>query len=43
MQQNKSELLLQLDLKQAIHPGKLSNVAELKQLCKEEWAKIRPT
>ncbi len=30
------------DLKQSIHAQKPSNVAELKQFCKEEWAKIPP-
>uniref|UniRef100_A0A673GDV1 Tc1-like transposase DDE domain-containing protein n=1 Tax=Sinocyclocheilus rhinocerous TaxID=307959 RepID=A0A673GDV1_9TELE len=30
------------DLKQSFHSQEPSNVAELKQLCKEEWAKIRP-
>ncbi len=30
------------DLKQSIHDQKPSNVAELKQFCKEEWAKIPP-
>ena len=30
------------DLKQAIHARKPSNVAKLKQFCKEEWAKISP-
>ncbi|KAF7640673.1 hypothetical protein LDENG_00023530 [Lucifuga dentata] len=30
------------DLKQAVHACKPSNVAELKQFCKEEWAKITP-
>ncbi len=30
------------DLKQSIHARKPSNVSELKQLCKEEWAKIPP-
>ncbi len=30
------------DLKQSIHARKASNVAELKQFCKEEWAKIPP-
>ncbi len=30
------------DLKQFIHARKPSNVAELKQFCKEEWAKIHP-
>ncbi len=30
------------DLKQSIHDWKPSNVAELKQFCKEEWAKIPP-
>ncbi len=30
------------DLKQSIHAWKPSNVAELKQFCKEEWAKIHP-
>ncbi len=30
------------DLKQSIHARKPSNVAELKQFCKEEWAKIPP-
>ncbi len=30
------------DLKQSILPWKTSNVAELKQFCKEEWAKIPP-
>ncbi len=28
------------DLKHSFHARKLSNVAELKQFCKEEWAKI---
>ncbi len=30
------------DLKQSFHAWKPSNVAELKQFCKEEWAKIPP-
>ncbi len=30
------------DLKQYIHARKPSNVAELKQFCKEAWAKIPP-
>ncbi len=30
------------DLKQSIHAWKPSNVAELKQFCEEEWAKIPP-
>lgn len=30
------------DLKQAVHTRKLSNVAELKQFCKEEWTKTPP-
>ncbi len=30
------------DLKQSFHARKLSNVAELKQFCKEEWAEIPP-
>ncbi len=30
------------DLKQSIHARKPSNVAELKQFWKEEWAKIPP-
>ncbi len=30
------------DLKHSIDSGKASNVAELKQYCKEEWAKIPP-
>ncbi len=30
------------DLKQSIHTRKPSNVAELKQFCKEEWAEIPP-
>ncbi len=30
------------DLKQSIHARKPSNVAELKQFCKEEWDKIHP-
>ncbi len=30
------------DLKQPIHAKKPSNVAELKQFCKEEWANIPP-
>ncbi len=30
------------NLKQSIHARKPSNVAELKQFCKEEWAKIHP-
>ncbi len=30
------------DLKQSIHAQKPSNVAELKQFCKEEWAEIPP-
>ncbi len=29
-------------LKQSFHARKPSNVAELKQFCKEEWAKIPP-
>ncbi len=36
---NPIEMLLH-DLKQSIHAWKPSNVAELKQFCKEEWAKI---
>ena len=28
------------DLKQAVHAPKPSNVTELKQFCKEEWANI---
>ncbi len=34
--------ILRHDLKQSIHAWKPSNVAELKQFCKEEWAKIPP-
>ncbi len=34
--------MLWLDLKQSIHALKPSSVAELKQFCKEEWAKIPP-
>lgn len=30
------------DLKKAVHARKPSSVAELKQFCKEEWAKISP-
>ncbi len=30
------------DLKQSFHAQKPSNVAELKQFFKEEWAKIHP-
>ncbi len=30
------------DLKQSIHARKPSSVAEWKQFCKEEWAKIPP-
>ncbi len=30
------------DLKHLFHARKPSNVAELKQFCKEEWAKIPP-
>ncbi len=30
------------DLKQSIHARKPSNVAELKQFCKEEWENIPP-
>ncbi len=30
------------DLKQSFHAWKPSNVAELKQFCKEEWARIPP-
>ncbi len=30
------------DLKQSIHARKPSNVAKLKQFCKEEWARIPP-
>ncbi len=35
-------LIEMLDLKQSFHAWKPSNVAELKQFCKEEWAKISP-
>ncbi len=38
---NPTEMLWH-DLKQTIHARKPSNVAELKQFCKEEWAKIPP-
>ena len=34
--------MLWRDLKKAVHAQKPSNVAELKQFCKEEWAKIPP-
>ncbi len=34
--------MLRHDLKQSIHAQKPSNVAELKQFCKEEWDKIPP-
>ncbi|KAF7659802.1 hypothetical protein LDENG_00292920, partial [Lucifuga dentata] len=34
--------MLWWDLKRAVHARKLSNVATLKQFCKEEWAKIPP-
>ncbi len=34
--------MLRNDLKQSSHVRKLSNVAELKQFCKEEWAKVPP-
>ncbi|KAK3542248.1 hypothetical protein QTP86_021468 [Hemibagrus guttatus] len=30
------------DLKKVVHAQKLSNVAELQQFCKDEWAKIPP-
>ncbi|KAK3552767.1 hypothetical protein QTP86_022344 [Hemibagrus guttatus] len=30
------------DLKKVVHAGKPSNVAELQQFCKDEWAKIPP-
>ncbi|MGH0158770.1 UNVERIFIED_CONTAM: hypothetical protein FKN15_044380 [Acipenser sinensis] len=36
---NPIEMLWQ-DLKQAVHARKPSNVTELKQFCKEDWAKI---
>ncbi len=39
--QNPIEMLWH-DLKQSLHARKPSNVAELKQFCKEEWAKIPP-
>ncbi len=38
---NPTEMLWH-DLKQSFHAWKPSNVAELKQFCKEEWAKIPP-
>ena len=34
--------MLWRDLKKAVHARKPSNVAELKQFCKEEWDKIPP-
>ncbi|XP_054654516.1 copper homeostasis protein cutC homolog isoform X1 [Dunckerocampus dactyliophorus] len=34
--------MLWLDLKKTFHAGKPSNVAELQQFCKDEWAKIPP-
>ncbi len=34
--------MLWYDLKQSFHAWNLSSVAELKQFCKEEWAKISP-
>ncbi len=34
--------MLWYDLKQSIHARKPSTVAELKQFCKEEWAKVLP-
>ncbi len=34
--------MLWYDLKQSINARKPSNVAELKQFCKEGWAKIPP-
>jgi len=34
--------MLRHDLKQSFHARKPSNVAELKLLCREEWAKITP-
>ncbi len=34
--------MLWRDLKQSIHAQNPSNVTELKQFCKEEWAKIPP-
>ena len=34
--------MLWRDLKKVVHARKPSNVAELKQFCKEEWAKIPP-
>ena len=34
--------MLWRDLKHAVHAWKPSNVAELKQFCKEKWAKIPP-
>ena len=30
------------DLKSSVHTGHSKNIAELKQLCKEEWSKIPP-
>ncbi len=39
---NPTEMLWH-DLKQSIHAGKPSNVVELKQFCKEEWAKNSST
>ncbi len=34
--------MLWRNLKKSIHARKPSNVAELKQFCKEEWAKTHP-
>lgn len=34
--------MLWCDLKRAVHARRPSNMAELKQFCKEEWAKIPP-
>lgn len=30
------------ELQQAVYDGKLSIIVELKQLCKDDWDKIRP-
>ena len=38
---NRIEMLWH-ELKQAIYARKPSNVAELKEFCKEEWSKIPP-
>ncbi len=39
---NQSPYLNGMTFKQSIHARKPSNMAELKQFCEEEWAKIVP-